>query len=417
MRIMSIHKSKGLEFPVVILFAAEHRFNLMDLHKGVLYHADLGFGPKFVDTELRITYNFAPRAALESVLYRESVAEEMRILYVALTRAKEKLIIVGADKNLKRKISSCLSGEYSNRINGALVTEHTSYLDWIIMALLDHNDAHALRSYIGADRDMHLFDHQSKFDIKILTSMDELSPESAKKTAKLSEGETDAESLVSLMNYVYPNIDETHIPSKITVSELKKRKETQLFDEGTQIFKKPLGIREKSTGLTSAEIGTAYHTVLQKYDLSAPTETKEDIKNQIDLIKEKGFLTEEEAGAVNPDKILKFFNSGTGRMIKAAKEVKREFMFGVSIPAKSFIADTKSEQEIMLQGIIDCLVITDEGIMVIDYKTDRSFDATDTVEKYRVQLDCYKYAAEKIFKKPVVGKILFMLDSGMAMNL
>ncbi len=416
-RIMSIHKSKGLEFPVVILFAAEHRFNLMDLHKGVLYHADLGFGPKFVDTELRITYNFASRAALESVLYRESVAEEMRILYVALTRAKEKLIIVGADKNLKRKISSCLSGEYSNRINGALVTEHTSYLDWIIMALVDHNDAHALRSYIGADRDMHLFDHQSRFDIKILTSIDELSPESAKQTAKLSENEIDTESLVSLMNYVYPNMDETHIPSKITVSELKKRKETQLLGEGTQIYKKPLGIREKSAGLTSAEIGTAYHTVLQKYDLSAPTATREDIKNQIELIKEKGFLTEEEAGAVNPDKILKFFNSGTGRMIKAAKEVKREFMFGVSIPAKSFIADTKSEQEIMLQGVIDCLVITDEGIMVIDYKTDRSFDATDTVEKYRVQLDCYKYAAEKIFKKPVVGKILFMLDSGMAMNL
>lgn len=416
-RIMSIHKSKGLEFPVVILFAAEHRFNLMDLHKSVLYHADLGFGPKFVDTELRITYNFAPRATLESVLYRESVAEEMRILYVALTRAKEKLIIVGADKNLKRKINSCLSGEYSDRLNGALVTEHISYLDWIIMALVDHNDADKLRSYIGADRDMHLFDHESKFDIKIITGIDELSAEREKQTKTLGENETDTECLVSLMNYVYANIDDTHIPSKITVSELKKRKETQLLGEGVEVFKKPVSIKEKNTGLTSAEIGTAYHTVLQKYDLSAPTATKEDIKNQIDLIKEKGFLTEEEAGAVNPDKILKFFNSGTGRLITTSKDVRREFMFGVSIPAKSFVADTQSNEEIMLQGVIDCLVITDEGIMVIDYKTDRNFDATDTVEKYRVQLDCYKYAAEKIFKKPVVGKILFMLDSGMAMNL
>ena len=416
-RIMSIHKSKGLEFPVVILFAAEHKFNLMDLHKGVLYHAELGYGPKFVDTDLRITYNFAPRAALESILYRESVAEEMRILYVALTRAKEKLIIVGADKNLNRKISSCLSGEYTNRINGALVTEHTSYLDWIIMALVDHSQAHQLRSYIGVDRDMHLFEHDSKFDIRIISTVEELMFSQKSRAMSGQENMANEERLVSLMNYVYPNADGTKIPSKLTVSELKKRKETQILSEGTQVFARPLNIREKNSGLTSAEIGTAYHTVLQKFDLSAPAETREHIKNQIDIIRKKGFLTEEEAGAINPDKILKFFTSSTGKMIKSAKEVKREFMFGVSIPAKNFIADTQSDEEIMLQGIVDCLVITDDGIVVIDYKTDRNFDATDTVEKYRVQLDCYKYAAEKIFKKPVVGKILFMLDSGMAMNL
>ena len=88
-----------------------------------------------------------------------------------------------------------------------------------------------------------------------------------------------------------------------------------------------------------------------------------------------------------------------------------------SIPAKKFIAETQSDEDIMLQGVIDCVVITDDGIAIIDYKTDRNFDETDTVEKYRIQLECYKYAAEKIFKKPVVSKILFMLDSGVAMTL
>jgi ATP-dependent helicase/nuclease subunit A len=104
-------------------------------------------------------------------------------------------------------------------------------------------------------------------------------------------------------------------------------------------------------------------------------------------------------------------------MMLSSKEVKREYMFGVSIKAKNFITTTKSEKEIMLQGVIDCLLINDEGIVIIDYKTDRSFDATDTIEKYRIQLDCYKYAAETIFKKPVTRKILYMLESDMGINL
>ncbi len=416
-RIMSIHKSKGLEFPVVILFAAEHQFNLQDLRRGVLYHADLGYGPKFVDTDLRITYNFAPRAAVESVLYSESVAEEMRILYVALTRAKEKLIIIGADKNIKRKIRSCLSGEVSERISGALVSEHISYLDWIIMALVDHDDGEVLRSYLDSQREWHRYSHDSRFDIKVISSADQLYFGDKTSSQSTTEDNSDDDSIFSLLQYQYHSDEDVRLPSKVTVSELKKRREQELIDEGTQAFRKPAKIKEKNTGLTAAEIGIAYHTVLQRCDIDAPLETKEDIKAQIERIKEKGFLTEEEAGAVNPDKILKFFLSGTGRMIKSAKEVKREVVFGVSIPAKGFLSGSESDKEIMLQGIIDCLLVTDEGLVIIDYKTDRNFDETETVEKYRIQLECYKYAAEKIFKKPVISKILFMLDSGMAMTL
>lgn len=415
-RIMSIHKSKGLEFPVVILFAAEHQFNLTDIYKGVLYHAELGFGPKFVDTDLRITYNFAPRAALESTLYRESIAEEMRILYVALTRAKEKLIIIGSDKNIKRKIRSCLSGENSYRINGALVSECGSYLDWIIMALIDHKDGAVLRGYIENDREMYLLPDESKFNIKVIDNIDELEGIIAKPQFRDDDISYD-EDIISMVNFVYPDYNDTKMPSKITVSELKKRKETETLSEGFEIFKKRKSINEKTSGLTAAQIGIAYHTVLQKYDLGASVATKEDIKQQVDCIKDKGFLTEEEAGAVNPEKIFKFFNSATGKLILSAKDVKREYMFGVSIPAKNFISTTESEEEIMLQGVIDCIVETDEGLVIIDYKTDRNFDADDTVEKYRIQLECYKYAAEKIFKKPVLTKILYMLETNTAMNI
>ncbi len=416
-RIMSIHKSKGLEFPVVILFAAEHKFNLQDLHRSVLYHSEQGYGPKFVDTDLRITYTFAPRAALESALYQESVAEEMRILYVALTRAKEKLIIIGADKDIKKKVRNCLSGEIGYRIGGSVVSEHTSYLDWIIMALVDHESCgEPLRKYVEADRSMHLYDHNSKFNINVISSVEELYLAREEECTEKAK-EKSFDDILSFFDFEYANIDDTKLPSKVTVSELKKRKEDQRLEDGVEIFKKPVKVTEKTSGLSSAEIGIAYHTVLQRYDLATPPETKEDVKAQIDIIREKGFLTEEEAGVINPEKILKFFKSGTGRMMLSAKEVKREVMFCVSIIAKNFITTTNSEKEIMLQGVIDCLLITDEGLVIIDYKTDRNFDAEDTVEKYRIQLDCYQYAAEKIFQKPVISRILFMLDTGMGMTL
>ncbi len=415
-RIMSIHKSKGLEFPVVILFAAEHQFNLMDLHRSVLYHADLGYGPKFVDTDLRITYTFAPRAALESVLYKESIAEEMRILYVALTRAKEKIIIIGSDKNIKSKIRKCIPGESDMRINGALVSEHISYLDWIIMALIDHKDGGELRKYIDNDRNMYIFDDESRFLVSVIEKIDDLNGFMCNTTRNNDDNTINTDKIIDLMEFKYPNSDDIKLPSKITVSELKKRKEESI-SEGFEIFKKPRKINEKALGLTSAEIGIAYHTVLQKYDLKAPCDTKEDIKEQIEVIKRNGFLTEEEAGAINSEKILKFFKSSTGRMMLSAPKVLREYMFGVSIPAKSIIEATQSEENIMLQGIIDCILITDDGIIIIDYKTDRSFDASDTVEKYRIQLECYKYAVEKIFKKPVIRKILYMFEGDMGMSL
>ncbi len=415
-RIMSIHKSKGLEFPVVILFAAEHNFNLQDLHRSVLYHAEKGYGPKFVDTDLRLTYTFAPRATLESSLYRESIAEEMRILYVALTRAKEKLIIIGADKNLKKKIRSALPGDFDFRIGASLVAEHTSYLDWIIMAITDHPDGEALRLYIEDDREYHRYEHNAKFDVKILSSIGDLYSVGTDGEIKKSE-EKNFDKVLSLLEFEYPNIDDTQLPTKVTVSELKKRKEDERLSDGVELFKRRTEFSENRQGMTASEIGVAYHTVLQKYDLTKPPETKEDVKAMVEEIREKGFLTEEEAGAVNPEKIFKFFKSGTGRMMLSAKEVKREVMFCVSIPAKNFITTTNSDKEIMLQGVIDCLLVTDEGLVVIDYKTDKNFDPNDTVEKYRIQLDCYQYAAEKIFKKPVLSRILFMLDSGTGMSL
>ncbi len=416
-RIMTIHKSKGLEFPVIILFGAEHEFNLRDLSANILYHAELGYGPKFIDTDKRITYNFAPRAAVDSIRRRESIAEEMRILYVALTRAKEKLIIVGSDKNVAGKIKSCIAGDGQRRIGGNYVLEKKSFLDWIIMVLMQHADGAPLRDALEVEQDWELLSDESRFKVNLITGPGQMSFVQSGAISPISVSAENTDEIISVLNTEYHHKDDTRLVSKVTVTELKKRKQQEMADGTVEAFPKKIKLREKKTGLSAAQIGTAYHTVLQRFDLSAPADTRDDIKNQIEIIMKKGFLTEEEAGAVNPDKILKFFASPTGKMIKAMPDVRREVMFGVSIPAKSFIADTDSDKDIMLQGVIDSVVFTDEGIVIVDYKTDRDFDETDTVEKYRVQLECYKYAAEKIFKKPVISKILFMLDSGMAMTL
>ncbi len=412
-RIMSIHKSKGLEFPVVFLFSAEHKFNMQDLAKNVLYHAEYGLGPKFVDTDLRITYLFAPRVALDTVLRRENIAEEMRILYVALTRAKEKLIIIGSEGNIEKKIISCSYGGGIRKISNSRDLG-SSYLDWILTALVNHPDCEELRNVCATVKP--IVDDNSKFKVEIIKSTEELMPYRKDMSDTEKESEALSESIKELISYNYPNIPDTHLPSKITVTELK-RKMTE-SDEKTAYLFTPL--KQKSyirSGLTNAEIGTAHHTVMQHIDLSAKLETKEDVWEQILKIKEKGFLTREEAGAVNAEKIARFFNSKTGEIIKTAKKVRREVMFGIEKPASLLLKDVKSDKNIMLQGIIDCVAETDEGLFIIDYKTDRTFNPDETVEKYKIQLECYKMAAEMIYGKKVISKILYLFDADMGVNI
>lgn len=414
-RIMSIHKSKGLEFPVVILFGMERQFNMMDLKKGVLYHAGLGYGPKFVDTERRITYPFAPRVALESILKRECTAEEMRILYVAMTRAKEKLILVGSVNSLEEKVNACAAGGTGRKLSSAVVSAGSSYLDWILAALLDHPDCGALRRLFRLEVPVAADD--SKFTVKVVNQLDMLRIETAAPPFKERESEPAVlDRLVQLVNYQYPHMADTALPSKITVTELKHR-QADAEQDGVYLFRPERSPRSFSKKLTGAEIGTAYHVVMQRLDLSDPPHNREDVHRQIQRLKEKGFLTGEEAGAVNPEKILKFFASSAGKIMLEAKSVRREVMFGILEPANKLSSYFKSSREIMLQGVIDCVAETAEGLFIIDYKTDHIFRPQDTVEKYKLQLACYKLAAEKIFRKPVRGKILYLFDADMSVNL
>lgn len=413
-RIMSIHKSKGLEFPVVILFGIERSFNKMDLLKGVLYHANLGYGPKFVDTKLRITYPIAPRVAVEYALRSESLAEEMRILYVAMTRAKEKLIFIGAVQDVTKRINACADGGAIRKIPAHITSEADSYLDWILLALLNHPDCGALRTYSETERKICADD--SRFSVEIVGDIATFLPVEMIEEEKAKVPKNEISEILPLLSYVYPNQEDTVLPTKITVTELKRK--NQEIEEGSVYLFQPKTVPNVSTKkLTGAQIGTAYHVVMQHLDLTRPLDNKDEIRLQIIEIKEKGYLTDQEAGAVNPEKIVKFFLSGAGHFVLSANKVRREVMFAITECASKLSKEFKSNQDIMLQGVIDCVAETDEGLYIIDYKTEKTFSPQDTVEKYKVQLECYKMAAERIFHKPVLGKMLYLFDTDMSLML
>ena len=360
-------------------------------------------------TNLRITYPFAPKVAVERILKAECLAEEMRILYVAMTRAKEKLILVGAVRDIGKKINNLTDGGNNRIIPVAIVSECNSYLDWIVTALSNHPDCSALRKKSDTERKIIMDD--SRFSVELIEDASLLISEDVQADfCPQPKEEQIIEKILPLLSFQYPNEADTVLPSKITVTELKRR--TQSMEEGGVYLFPPERVLHTPSGrLTGAQIGTAYHTVMQHLDLSLPLKTREDIRLQITAIKEQGFLTDEEAGAVNPEKIVKFFSSNAGKMMLSAKWVKREVMFGILETASALLASFESDKPIMLQGVIDCVLETDKELCIIDYKTDKTYHPEDTVEKYKIQLECYAMAAERIFQKKVTSKILYLFDA------
>lgn len=409
--IMSIHGSKGLEFPVVILCGLENKFSTQDLQKSVLYHADIGFGPKFVDTDLRITYPFAPRTACASVLRHENEAEEMRILYVALTRAKEKLILVGAVKDLAKKINACAGGGKERRIKANAVMDGKSYLDWMLTALLNHPDCEALRNL--CDITVPVIPDESHVCVNIVADARFLFAQKEKleqdeKTIIESE---DIKKLVSFITYQYPYAVDTVLPPKITVTELKRKLAVQ-EEDSVYLYPRTVTLTNRSKTLTSAQIGTAYHTVMQHLALSDDVTTLAGVKAQIEEIVAKGMLSEEEAAVIRCEQIAAFFTTKTGQQMLHSKRVLREVMFGILRPANTLLPELTSDKEIMLQGTIDCVVETEEGLIIVDYKTDRGVSLAQLADRYRIQLECYKMAAETMYHKPVIRKVIYSFSLG-----
>lgn len=431
-RIMSIHKSKGLEFPVVFTCGFGKQFNLMDLNKSILYHDDLGFGPDYVDLERRNSYSTLAKEAIKKKILFETLSEEMRILYVAFTRAKEKLIITGATKNLEKSISRWVSSSAldENIVPPSEVLKGKSYLDWIGMAICKHRDGEDLRKYIGANNSSTVNDF-STWNTKMWTKnllyveKNEVAVDENEEIDLFINSDVDYidKEIERRLNYKYKYDLSGMLPSNVSVSDLKRSLYNNEDDDiiTVNIFSnkevlKPKFLQEKR-GLSSSERGTIAHFIMQKLDLDK-VNTKEEIDTQIYSMKDKSLLTEEEIKAIKKISFISFFKSNLGkRMLKVfnqGKLVKRELPFYTEISSlnidNTLPKEVYGNENVRLQGIIDCIFEEEDKIVLLDYKTDyvEYGKESEILDKYRIQIKYYKDAVEKITGKEVKESYLYL---------
>jgi len=409
-RIMSIHKSKGLEFPVVIVAGMGKKFNLRDAYQEVLLHKNLGIGPKFIDPIHRVGFDTLPKKLIKRQIRFESLAEEMRVLYVALTRAVDKLILVGTVKNIEGQSKKwCRGDQIHNLMSGQ------SYLDWLMMILSKHpvsKDIWSLaeKPYLG------LHDHQTHWTLSFQTREDLYDSISKVPTQSLAsvldnigqfENEEISQLLTEKFNEVYPySIHE--LPSKFSVTELKRLEQNK--GPTFEPLNTTPNFLKKEQVKTGAEIGTLTHFVMQKLDRK-----NDNIESQLLEFKNTKLLSEEDYKYLNPERFYKFFSSDLGVRYKNAAIVEKE---------KAFVLKKKLEitgdDDILIQGIIDCYFEEEDGIVLIDYKTDYLYgDENVLVERYKAQLELYKEAIERITQKVVKETFIYSFhkDKGILIDL
>ena len=371
-RIMSIHKSKGLEFPIVFLSGTSKRFNIQDLNQSILIHQDLGFGPKYINYERKIEYSTLAREAIKIKTKNEILAEEMRILYVALTRAKEKLIITGVEKDLDKSMEwkkRSISPE--EKISKTVIAKAKSYLDWLEMITLKCKseilkvNVHSknIEDSNYENDEVNIEENESKF----------------------------SKDIDKILNWKYEYEDIVKLEGKTSVSKVSHNEEQNI-----EIKSKPKFMEIKK--ITSAEKGTLMHLVLQKLDFKKEY-TESSIKELINSLVENEIIKKEEAEYIDVQKILNFTKSNLFKRISKAKFVYKESPFYINLPAEEF-----KQEKILVQGIIDIYFVEEnENIVLVDYKTDyiKIGEEQKLVEKYKKQLELYKEAIEKSFNRKI----------------
>ncbi|MBR4870090.1 MAG: PD-(D/E)XK nuclease family protein, partial [Oscillospiraceae bacterium] len=389
-RLMSIHKSKGLEFPVVILADLSKAFNDKDLNTPVLVHPKLGVGAERVDLIRSIRYPTVARLAIEQQLKSESHAEEMRILYVAMSRAKEKLILVDSRRNAANIIKKLIPSASCPAVPDA-VQDGKCMGDWILLPLLCRWEAKPLRDLAGMDTLMHYSGDDALWKVFIHDAGEYLKVSRKERSEEEKEGSSQVD--FSALDYVYPYRKETALPAKITATQLKGREVDEEIAQNTvkaprsAHFARP-AFMEEERALTAAEKGTALHLVMQYIDFSVRG-SEEEVQEEVQRLLEKRLLREKEARAVDAEAIAAFLASSLAQRIREAENLWREYRFTLLVSAKEFDPAAASDDEIMLQGVVDCCIEEDGELTVIDFKTDRVGEAmlAERSEEYRPQLE------------------------------
>ncbi len=441
-RIMSIHKSKGLEFPVVFLSATGKQFNLMDLNQNILLHQELGIGVKYIDYERQVQYDTLTKEAIRNKILTETLSEEMRILYVALTRAKEKLYITGLKRDYEKEMENMQKQvsryhKVNDKINYILVKKYKKYLDWILLVYLYEKENKDQLLTLNAWNKQELLKSFEKPKEEMVDIKEQLENTTIQKD--------EFEKINTILNYTYTHQLATTIPTMTSVTKIKQMKmqansnvntDTVGEKENTYVISKPKNMEsemelenqvenqltfnkpnfmreDKDDVVTPAQKGTLVHMCMQRLD-----ETKEYTLEMIqalieDLVKRE-IITEKEAKSINPYKVLEFTKSTIWKALKSAKKVYKERPFFINIPAKE-IYEEEVEEEILVQGIIDLYYIgQNDEVVLVDYKTDyvEKGKESELVEKYISQLELYKKALEESLQRKVDKTYIYSVYLG-----
>jgi ATP-dependent helicase/nuclease subunit A len=459
-RIMTIHQSKGLEFPVVFVAGLGKRFNLTDLNGAFLMHKQLGFGPRIVDPDLRVSFPSLPQLAIRRRLRAEMLAEEMRVLYVAMTRPKEKMILLGTTKDAEKKLERW---RQTARPDGGMpdhaLTSARSYLDWLIPPVARLAEPSAETDTSAGEGVVALGWRFGMTPAELLVAeaaaaaetVAEEAGEREELTRRMAAGEAlpsagmHADEVERRLSWRYPHEAAAGVAAKTSVTEMKRQlasaeaesEETPAAEwpgnaaseaaaEGGDAsafrLRRPRFLEERS--LTPAERGTAAHLVMQHAPAAGPHD-EDDVRALVRSMVERRLLTPAQAEAVDCAAIAAFFAGDLGRRLAAARRVMREVPFSRTVPAgriRPELADDSSVagEPVLIQGVIDCLFEDGEGrLVLLDYKTDRirDGDVPAAAERHRFQLELYAESIGEILGRPVDEAHVFFFDAGRSVRI
>lgn len=403
-RIMSIHKSKGLEFPVCFVSGLSKRFNRQDSAAPVLMDMDLGLAIDWVDPTARIRHTTLKKNVLARKLNADSMGEELRVLYVALTRAEEKLILTGTCKEDKLPQEDAAQGAYG--YSALRLQEASSYYDLVLPA------------WQSAGRRLQICTQEELLQAELVRAS--LGYNSRQKLFEEAGKEPEAAELALCERlqkpYAHENLAGLFV--KTTVSELKKEGMQEEAAEGLELFPEeevvpylPQFVREQEETVSGTTRGSAYHRLLEIFPFERQeTWTAEKIRTVIEECKADRRLSEEYAAAINVYKIRAFLQTPlAARMAKAARSnrLHREQPFVLGLSANRLNTDFPEDETVLIQGIIDVYLEEEDGIVLADYKTDLVKDPKELILRYRVQLDYYEEALVRLTGKCVKEKLIY----------
>jgi len=428
-RIMSIHKSKGLEFPVVFLANTAKLLNFQDSRSNVVFHRDFGVGSMLTDRNRRVKYTTLTRSAIQSRINAETMSEELRVLYVAMTRAREKLVITAVFKDAG-KVLAKITGIKPGKVQAQTMHSMPNMALWILTGA---------REYINhPGSEDNAKEPAKELDKNIMSiTVHPVTPQKTdtdvQKTVKI-RGETVSSDQKTQLKpeinrkadeFKYPFQSSVDLPSKMTVTGLSSLSDPEAesadwirdIDRETSFYPSP-AFDSKRKVLTPAERGILLHRVMQHIDYKRGS-TEQEIAKELQRLEKRGIITAEEIMDIDNIKIKNFFNSAIGGRASTSNNLQNEFKFSILCPSRTYYPNS-GDDEILLQGVVDCFFEEDGKLVVIDFKTDRVNEETihEKARLYSPQLETYADALKRITGKPVKEQYIyfFALDSAYPVN-